>query len=165
MKFNHYQFLLENVFKDQAEDGSPLPKFDEILPDKLPPLVLAYVGDAFFSLFVRTKLLAFEQNQVRILHSLGAKMVSAGYQAAALKSIEGMLSNAERELVRRGRNTKSSPTKNASVHDYRYSTGLETLLGYLFLSGHEERLDEVSTALFQFISREMTNKDKNCGDK
>jgi ribonuclease-3 family protein len=165
LKFEQFQFLLENVFKNRRPDGVPLAKTEEVVPGRLPALMLAYIGDAVFSLYVRTKLLAFEQQHVRIIHTYGAKMVSAKFQAMALKSLEPVLTEAEADIVRRGRNTKSTPTKNASVGEYRYSTGFEALFGYLFLDENYTRLSELADMAFAHISREMTNTDKDRGDQ
>ncbi len=118
---------------------------------QLHPLILAYEGDAFFSLYVRTKLLFYEHNKVRIMHEFGAKIVSAAMQALALKSIEEELDSVEQAVVRRGRNAKSTVPKSATVSEYRYSTGFEALLGYLYLSGNTERLMQLSDQAFLCI--------------
>ena len=97
-----------------------------------------------------------EQVKVRVMHSWSAQMVSATVQAAALRCIEPELSLAEMEIVRRGRNTKSTVPKSASVADYRASTGFEALLGYLYVKGDYERLSEIAANAFDTISREMT---------
>ena len=153
MKFAQFKFLRQRLLEkanqgtDQEFGGSP---------ERLHPLVLAYIGDAFFALYVRTRLLTDEQVKVRVMHSWSAKMVSATVQAAALRCIEPELSLAELEVVRRGRNTKSTVPKSASVADYRSSTGFEALLGYLYIKGDYERLSEMAANAFDTISREMT---------
>ncbi len=165
MKFEHFQFLMGNTFAQGTGDGALPAKYNEIPVERLNPLVLAYVGDAYFTLYVRTRLLSYEQNKVRILHTYDAKMVSATMQALAYRAIEPNLTENEIDIVRRGRNAKSTVPKSASVGDYRYSTGFESLLGHLFLSGKCERLTEIAEHAFVVISREMTNKDRNCGDE
>ena len=156
MKFARFQTLVQQTFGEWEGGGCPPVKYENIEPEQLPPLVLAYIGDCYFSLYVRTKLLSYEQNKVRILHTYGAQMVSAVMQAKALHALEPLLTEAERELVRRGRNAKSAVPKSASVSEYRYSTGFEALLGYLFLQEEEERLAEIVQAAFAIIAREMT---------
>lgn len=163
MKFDHYQFLMGNMFQPGNASGIPA-KYEKIDPQRLHPLVLAYVGDAFFSLYVRTRLLSFEQNKVRVLHSYDAKMVSAVMQALAYKTLEADLTQEENQLVKRGRNAKSSVPKSATVSEYRYSTGFEALLGYLYLSDKRERLLEIAEKAFLAISREMTKTDKDSGE-
>lgn len=136
----------------------------EISPMNLHPLVLAYVGDAYFNLFVRTRLLEYEQRKVGALHNLGAKIVSATMQALALRELESELTAAEADIIRRGRNTKSTVPKSATLADYRYSSGFEALIGSLFLTGKQECLQAICDKAFTIISREMTsslNKAKN----
>lgn len=165
MKFDQFQFLAEQTFAALNAGGVPEARFAEIPPDRLPPLVLAYIGDAFFNLYVRTKLLYYEQGRVRVLHNHGAKMVSATLQAIALKELEPQLTESESDIVRRGRNAKSTVPKSASVGDYRYSTGFEALLGYLYLSDNGSRLTELADQAFVVISREIANQNRNGGEK
>jgi ribonuclease-3 family protein len=153
VKFDQFQMLVNQVLSSQTSQASPMP------PERLHPLVLAYVGDAFYTLYVRTKLLGYEQNRVRVLHTFDAKIVSASLQAFALRSIENELSDTEAGIVRRGRNAKSTPTKSASVSEYRYSTGLEALMGYLFLSQQHERLNEIAEKVFNSAMRKLMNNE------
>ena len=155
MKFNQFQKLLTGAMERVGEASSPLPPTS---PDKFPPLVLAYIGDAWFSLYVRTQLLAYEWRQVRVLHTLDATVISATLQAYALRMLESRLRPEELEVVRRGRNAKSRTPKSASVQDYHASTGFESLLGYLFLNGEQARLDELAAAAFVLITQEICSK-------
>ncbi|MDD4600915.1 Mini-ribonuclease 3 [bioreactor metagenome] len=164
MNFDHFQFLMGNMFSGSAEGDAPPAKYSNVEPNQLPALVLAYVGDAFFSLYVRTRLLSYEQNKVRILHNFDAKIVSAAMQAVAYKGLESMLLEEELAIVRRGRNAKSTVPKSATVSEYRYSTGFEAMLGYLYLSKRYERLSEIAERAFVIISREMTKLNKNSGE-
>ena len=154
MRFDHFE-LLRNRVLEQVEAAPSAKEFDGP-PQRLHPLVLAYIGDAFFALYVRNRLLNYEQGRVRVLHNFSAKMVSATSQAKALRQLEPELSDAEIDIVRRGRNAKSTVPKSASVADYRYSTGFEALLGYLYLSKNYDRLSEIAEKSFAVISREMT---------
>lgn len=158
MKFDQYKFVTHQTFGNLDEGGTPAARFAAV-PADLHPLVLAYIGDAFFNLYVRTKLLSFEQSKVRVLHSYGARMVSATWQAFALRAMEVELTESEKAVVRRGRNTKSTVPKSASVADYRYSTGFEALLGYLYLSGDHSRMEKIAARAFADISRKLANFD------
>ncbi|MBP1763403.1 MAG: hypothetical protein H6Q65_461 [Firmicutes bacterium] len=160
MKFNHFQFLMEKALPSGRDTGEELPA-----PEQLPPLVLAYIGDAFFNLHIRTMLLKYEQNKVRVLHTYGAQMVSAAMQALAVRELSGILTEKEASIVRRGRNTKSKPAKNATVGDYRYSTGFEALLGYLYLAAEQERLLEITEKAVEIISRAIIDHYEKFGDK
>ncbi len=165
MKFDQFQFLIENAFGECTGDGPPLAKYADIPVEQLHPLVLAYIGDAYFNLHVRTKLLSYEQNKVRVLHTFGSKVVSATMQAIAYKAIEGELTEQEKSVARRGRNAKSTVPKSATVGEYRSSTGFEALLGYLYLGKKYERLSEIVDKAFAVITREMTNSAKDSGVK
>ncbi|WP_425059783.1 Mini-ribonuclease 3 [Sporomusa carbonis] len=156
MNFDHFQQLVANFFTiNEAGELSPA-KYTDMHPDRLPPLVLAYIGDAYFTLYVRTRLLGYEQNKVRVLHTFDAKMVSAVMQSKAVKALETGLTPEEADIVRRGRNAKSTVPKSASVAQYRYATGFEALMGYLYLQKKYERLSQIVDKAFAIISREMT---------
>ncbi len=108
------------------------------------PLVLAYVGDAVYELFIRTQLVSVGNTQVAKLHKRSINYVKAKSQAEILSLIEEVLTPEELDIVRRGRNTKSATVpKNADLSDYRYATGFEALIGYLYLTGCMERLTEI----------------------
>lgn len=165
MKFDQYELLAAKTFGDISADGVPQARFAAADAARLHPLVLAYIGDAFFNLYVRTRLLSFEQNRVRVLHGHGARMVSATLQAYALRRLEDALSEDELAVVKRGRNAKSTVPKSASVGDYRASTGFEALLGYLYLSGDEARLTALAGDAFVIISRKLANPDEGGEEK
>ncbi|MGI6149110.1 MAG: Mini-ribonuclease 3 [Firmicutes bacterium] len=111
-------------------------------PKQLSPLVLAYVGDAVFELYVRTHL-AGQKGRLNELHKAAVHYVQAKSQAEIIHQWEPLLTEEEKGVVKRGRNTRSTPPRSAAVADYRYSTGFEALLGYLYLSGQKERLLEL----------------------
>ena len=113
----------------------------------LSPLVLAYIGDAYFHLYVRTRLLKIS-HKINKLHELSAKIVSAVSQAKAYEKIEPNLTDEEKNFFRRGRNAKSHAPKNSTVAEYHASTGFETLLGELFLQKKFSRLDEICEMAF-----------------
>jgi len=134
------------------------PDYDD--PCQLPPLILAYIGDAVFSLHVRTAMLSVEPNKVRILHTLLARMASASLQARSLHEIENAagLSELEQAVVRRGRNAKGRVPRNSSVSEYRSSTALEALLGYLYLIGNQERLQQILGQVVEFMCNVMASE-------
>jgi len=119
-------------------------------PKELPALVLAYIGDAVFELFVRQYLINQGMVKVDKLHHHATSLVKAVAQADFLHQLEGMLTEEEKNIVKRGRNAKGTHVpKNVGVIEYRLSTGFEALIGYLFLSEDEVRLQEIITYLFQ----------------
>ena len=114
------------------------------------PLVLAYVGDSVYDTFIRTMLVSNGSIQVKKLHQKSIKFVQAKAQAEITQQLHDILTEDEQDIVRRGRNTKSnSVPKNADMNDYRYATGFEALIGYLYLIGNTKRLME----LFGMISK------------
>lgn len=119
-------------------------------PNLLPPLVLAYIGDAIYEVAVRQYLIAERNLRPHHLHRQATKFVSAKAQAELLVLIEPNLTPSELDVVRQGRNAKSgSVPKNANMIDYRHATALESLVGYLYYSGAHDRLKDLLTHGFQ----------------
>lgn len=111
-------------------------------------LELAYLGDAIFELYVRARLVA-SGGRMKDLHRRAIATVCAHAQAASLTRIEGLLTPDEADVVRRARNTRQTPTKNADAREYRRATGFEALLGYLALMGRQERLEELLAVVLE----------------
>ena len=110
----------------------------------LSPLVWAYVGDSVYELFVRTKLTNKSNAKPHKLHIESIKYVKAKAQADILKKIQDNLTDEEKDIVRRGRNTENHHVaKNANIADYSQSTGFEALVGYLYLTKQDNRLEEI----------------------
>ncbi|MDI3481098.1 MAG: mini-ribonuclease [Tepidanaerobacteraceae bacterium] len=132
--------------------------------DSLSSLALAFVGDAVFNLFIRTMLVG-SGKKVRDLHREAVRYVKASAQAEILKKIEGFLTEKEKNVVRTARNAKvNTVPKNADIMDYHYSTGFEALLGYLYLTGQNERLNKVLMASFSLISSPALDAGKRTSD-
>ncbi|MCQ4924453.1 Mini-ribonuclease 3 [Tissierella carlieri] len=114
----------------------------------LSPLQLAYIGDAVYELLVRTYLLE-KKLPVKELHKSTIKYVKAKAQADIVHMLEDILSEDERAVVKKGRNAKTNTMpKNADMIDYKYATGFEALMGYLYLMGKDYRIAE----LFKVVS-------------
>ncbi len=114
----------------------------------LNPATLAFVGDAVYGLYVRTSL-ADTSRPSGELHRLSVRLVNAVSQDKAFRIIEPFLTEKELAVFKRGRNLHTSTTPKSATHaQYHTATGLETLFGYLYLSGKTERSDE----LFRIIS-------------
>ena len=111
------------------------------------PLTLAYIGDAVFELFIRTAVVEKAEERPKDMNRRTVAMVSAKAQSAMVEKIEPLLTEEEAAVYRRGRNANSATmAKNASVADYRRATGLEALIGYLYLKGDVERAAELIRA-------------------
>lgn len=104
--------------------------------------VLAYMGDAVYEQFIRTQLLAGGLHKAGSLHRAATKYVRAQAQADAVRGMFDELTEEEQRIVKRARNHKiSSKAKNADPVTYKWATGFEAFVGYLYLAGEEERLD------------------------
>ena len=111
---------------------------------QMSPLTWAYVGDSVYEQYIRTHLVNTTKLKPHELHMKAIKYVKAQAQADILQKLEEILTEEEKDIVRRGRNTKNNHiAKNASVQDYMYSTAFEALIGYLYLTKQDERLSEV----------------------
>ena len=106
------------------------------------PLAMAFVGDAVYSLLIREHLVTDKRHPINKLNKMSVNYVSAKGQFLALELIKDILTEEEANMVRRGKNTsKASVAKNASVEEYRASTGFECLLGYLKLTNQDDRIN------------------------
>ena len=113
-------------------------------PELLNPLVLAYIGDAVYEVYVRIHIAKKGAAKTNALHKESIAFVCAKAQADSLAGIEEYLTEEELNIVRRGRNAHSNTIpKNASIADYKKATAFEALIGYLFLKNDIERLEEI----------------------
>lgn len=118
-------------------------------PRLMSPLVLAYIGDTVYDLYVRTQLLLTCDATAHGLHVMATKRVCARAQAEAVQRILPTLTEDEQYIFRRGRNSHMGTVpKHAQMSDYRAATGLEALLGYLYLKGEDDRLNELMGQMF-----------------
>ncbi|MCM1282536.1 MAG: ribonuclease III [Roseburia sp.] len=108
------------------------------------PLTLAYIGDEVFDLVIRSLVVGRGNTRPNKLHQRTSRIVRASTQAQIAEFLLPELTGEEADIYRRGRNA-NSPTmaKNATVADYRRATGLEALVGYLYLTDRFERLLEL----------------------
>ena len=115
----------------------------------LNPLVMAFVGDGVYSLYVKTKQLNVFAEKVNNLTKKTAEVVNAKAQEQALFKIMDTLSEDEADIVRRARNANiHTKAKNYSIEEYRHATALEALIGYLYLTKNTNRLQEVLELIF-----------------
>ncbi|HCC35000.1 MAG TPA: ribonuclease III [Ruminococcaceae bacterium] len=115
----------------------------------LSPLTLAFVGDAVLSLFIREYLAVSANRPAGVLHRMSVEYVRAPAQADAAKKIAPFLSEEETGIFRRGRNAHTGHTpKNASTADYHSATGLEALIGYLYLQNKTGRIRELMDIIY-----------------
>ena len=117
---------------------------DEKQINQMSPLTWAYVGDAVYELYIRSYLVSTTKLNPHKLHIEAINYVKAGAQAKILEELMEELTDEEKEVVRRARNTENHHLpKNADVREYMYSTAFEGLIGYLYLTKQQERLEEI----------------------
>lgn len=108
------------------------------------PLALAYIGDGVYEMFIRTYVLNKGNAPVNKFHKASRELVRANAQAQIYHIIEPGLNEEEQDVLRRGRNAKSmSSPKNGDISEYRHATGLEALIGYLYIQGNIDRISEL----------------------
>lgn len=115
---------------------------------------LAYIGDAVYELAIRRLLIERDASNVHKSHKKAIRYVSSEGQATAAKKMlaDGFLEESEERLLKRARNHRTtSMPKNAEVKTYKTATGFEALIGYLYLSEQNERLDEVIDKAVEII--------------
>lgn len=111
--------------------------------NQINPLVLAFLGDAIHTAFVREKVMLEHSYSTGLMHKESAKYCNASHQSLVFDKLQDLLNEDEREIALRARNVKNSHTaKHASLVEYKKATSFEALLGYLYLAGENERLNE-----------------------
>ncbi len=119
------------------------------------PNVLAFYGDSVYETLVRESIVRRHQTNAGKLHELAVGRVRASFQSEAVNAIEPMLSDKEADILRRGRNAGGiSIPKSAKASEYRRATALEALLGYLALSGQNDRIREIFDVISKLFSEE-----------
>ena len=132
-------------------------KMDKIKLITMSPLVLAYLGDTVYESYIREHLIRQNINRkVNNLHKLAIQYSKAKAQATIIHELEDELTEEEMKIFKRGRNQKShTAPKNSDIIDYKYATGFEALIGYLYLSEDKERLEYIVKKGIEIIERDM----------
>ena len=124
------------------------PEMDVHDINRISMLGLAHIGDSVYELLVRTMLCTQGHQSVTELHKLTVSYVNAPAQASAAEKILPRLSEDETAVYKRGRNCKvNSVPHNATLGQYHAATGLEALLGWLYLKGEKDRIDELFSVI------------------
>jgi ribonuclease-3 family protein len=114
-------------------------------------LALAYLGDAVLEIHIRDYVIRMGKTKIDQLHRSAVKFVNAKAQSKIYDSIQNLLNDDEMVILRKGRNAKKNIPKNVEMVDYRKSTGVEALLGYLFLKGDNDRIKELVNYIISTI--------------
>ena len=116
---------------------------------------LAYIGDVVYELYIREHVISNSHEQVNKLHKKTIKYVSAKAQARIVDAINNELTDAEKDIIRRGRNAEANTVpKNTDVITYKIATGFEALIGYLYLTKNNERLNYIITKSIEIVEGE-----------
>ena len=123
---------------------------DKLNLNTVPTLNLAFIGDGVFDLLVREFLVKTSSAHVGELNKAKVDMVNCKSQAEFMQKLLPSLTEDEAEIYKRGRNTKvNSASKHSTISDYHAATGLETLFGWLYLKGEDERIKELFTLIIE----------------
>ena len=119
----------------------------QLSPEQDSPLTLAYIGDAIYEIYIRTMIVTRANAPVHLLHEKSSALVRAGKQSEIVGILEPLFTEKERQVYHRGRNAKAyTKAKNAGILEYRRATGLEAVMGYLYLKGDLDRIRELLAA-------------------
>lgn len=121
----------------------------------LSPVALAYIGDAVYELFVRGMFL-FPPKRIQAFHQQVVSQVRAEQQAYQVQQLTPLLTEAEQDLLRRGRNASSRGPRRVDSQIYQQSTGFEALVGYLYLTDPARLVELLSTLTFDSPQRTIT---------
>lgn len=124
-------------------------------------LALAYMGDAVFEVAIRDYLLGIGKTKPNQLHQTATRYVSAKAQARMIAEMleSELLTEEEISYYKRGRNSKiNTKAKNTDIQTYLHSTGFEALMGFLYLTKQQERLDTLIEWCIEFVGRKSGNE-------
>lgn len=115
---------------------------------------IAYLGDAIYEANIRRRLVMRGVPNIREINKRSEGFVSAAAQAGIMESLLEYLSEEEKAVARRGRNSKiKHPAKSTDIQTYRKATALESVFGYLSVTGKEERIQELSDIVFDIVEK------------
>ena len=135
------------------------PKKKEISVNEIPAGILAYMGDVVYEMIVRNFFIQRKLFGTHQIHRTVIKFVNAGAQAALLRMLEEHLTEDEKVVMRRARNSNAGNVpRNAKVSDYRYSTAFEAVLGYLVLKEDFDRLMELIHLIEKYLEDQVSGK-------
>lgn len=135
-------------------------------PREINTTALAFLGDAVYEVYVRNHLMSTGDQNADRLHKRAIRYVCAAGQDKAVRVLmEGFLTDDETALVKRARNRKTaSKARSADAVTYKMATAFEALLGYLHLTGEQERLEEIVEEAFKIIEdRKVRNVNEQSG--
>lgn len=120
-------------------------------------LTLAYIGDAYYELWIRNYCLNKGKALVKDLHNCAICFTQATSQAeAAYALINNVYTDEEKQIFKRGRNQSAThKPKNADVNTYNQSTGFEAVIGYLYLKENFKRIETILKYTVEIIEKSI----------
>ena len=116
---------------------------------------LSYIGDAYYELYIRTYLINKGITKNTELQKAAIKFVSATAHAKIFFKINHLLTIEEMEYFKKGRNNFSKAhRKNINIGEYAISSGLEALIGYLYLANNLDRLEFIMKEIIKTVEEE-----------
>ena len=113
------------------------------------PLTLSFVGDSVHTLYVRSKKFPEGRYKSSVMHSLSSKEVCAENQADLAAKMEPLLNETERYVFQKARSAKShAAPAHATTYQYNFATAFEAVVGFLYLSGQNERLEQLMDQVY-----------------
>lgn len=117
---------------------------------KLHPMSLAFIGDAVQSLYARTRVTLGSHSKTGVLHKEVTKVVKAVSQASVAEKLIDTFDEVEADVFRRARNCRiQTSAKHAEMSEYRRASGFEAVLGFLYLTGKADRLEQLLNISFE----------------
>lgn len=117
---------------------------DKDIVEQLNPINLAFIGDSVQTLYLRTKLVCSSDLKTGQLHKIVANEINATTQSRVAERLLDIFTEEELCIYKRARNSKiNTSAKNASIIDYKKASGLEAVIGYLYLIGKNDRLEYI----------------------
>lgn len=153
MNFKRYKELKARAIASLQQEESL--KKSSSSPELEDSLMLAYIGDVVYSLYIRNQIVTTGITKMQVLHDIVTEFICAKAQAKAFLAIESQLTEEETLIAKRARNSNVNVPKSASVQEYRLSTALEALLGYWYRKGDETRLKEMMNAIYRHTLQEL----------
>lgn len=124
-------------------------------------LTLAYIGDAYYELKIRTYLIEKKLTNVNMLHKQAIRFTSGIAQAHIMKHFidDELINEDEMDLFKRGRNASGPGRKNMDAKTYHMATGFEALIGYLYLNDLNRANQLIDDALRYIEKGDFNGKD------
>ena len=158
VKFKQFQFLKNEAIKKlTALEQEPLRLRNRTIEECLSAdaVMLAYIGDAVYSMYVRERVVQMNITKVQVLHTIVTEFICAKSQSKVLLEIEDIFTEQEQAIARRARNSNVNVPKSSSVQEYRSSTAFEAVLGFLYETRQDERLQHILGQAFSITLRGM----------